>query len=151
MWRDGSMRPDTGKGIGGVFFRSPQPATTCAWYRQHLGLRTDEYGTNFAWRQADDPGRPGYTQWSPFAVDTSYFGAGGQQFMINHRVGDLAAGGRRIREDARRRDQLSHAGGRRRSQARLRDDGRPSMRSEMMRSWISLVPSKILVSRASRQ
>lgn len=33
----------------------------------------------------------------------------------------------------------------------LRDVGLPSSRSEMILSWISLVPSKILVNRASRQ
>ena len=93
-----TTEPGRVRGIGGVFFRAPQPAATRDWYQKHLGLRTDEYGTNFAWRQADDPGRPGYTQWSPFAADTSYFGAGGQQFMINYRVDDLAALLERLRE-----------------------------------------------------
>jgi predicted enzyme related to lactoylglutathione lyase len=29
--------------------------------------------------------------WSPFAVDTAYFGAGSQSYMINLRVDDLDA------------------------------------------------------------
>lgn len=77
------------RAIGGVFFRSTDPAKTREWYRRHLGLRTDAYGTNFAWRQAEHPDRCGYTQWSPFAQETSYFGAREQQFMINFRVEDL--------------------------------------------------------------
>lgn len=86
-----TTEPGRVRGIGGVFFRSSEPGTTREWYRQHLGLRTDDYGTNFAWRRADDPQRFGYTQWSPFAADTDYFGAGDQQFMVNYRVDDLGA------------------------------------------------------------
>ena len=25
-------------GIGGIFFKSPDPKRLCAWYRDHLGL-----------------------------------------------------------------------------------------------------------------
>jgi catechol 2,3-dioxygenase-like lactoylglutathione lyase family enzyme len=77
------------RAIGGVFFRSSDPGRTREWYRRHLGLRTDAYGTNFAWRHAGNPERSGYTQWSPFAGDTAYFGDQDQQFMINYRVDDL--------------------------------------------------------------
>ena len=77
------------RAIGGVFFRSPDPAQTRDWYRRHLGLRTDAHGTNFSWRRAGEPALPGYTLWSPFARDTSYFGDQEQQFMINYRVDDL--------------------------------------------------------------
>ena len=78
------------RGIGGIFFKVADPAATRDWYRTHLGLGTDEHGTNFEWRRADDPSKPGYSQWSPFAADTTYFGPPAQSFMINYRVDDLA-------------------------------------------------------------
>jgi catechol 2,3-dioxygenase-like lactoylglutathione lyase family enzyme len=77
------------RGIGGIFFKVGDPAATRAWYRAHLGFNTDEYGTNFEWRLADDPNRKGYSQWSPFESATAYFGETGQSFMINYRVDDI--------------------------------------------------------------
>jgi hypothetical protein len=38
-------------GIGGIFFKCKDPKATRQWYAEHLGLQTDEYGTNFEWRQ----------------------------------------------------------------------------------------------------
>ncbi|MFK8023519.1 MAG: VOC family protein [Ilumatobacter sp.] len=78
-------------GIGGVFFRSPDPAATRAWYAQHLGLGIDEYGSNFRWRSHAEPGRTAFTQWSAFPNDTNYFGDERQEAMINYRVDDLDA------------------------------------------------------------
>ena len=74
------------RGIGGVFFRCNDPAAQRDWYKQHLGLNTDDYGTNFEWRQADNPEKKGYSQWSPFKAETTYFESA---FMINYRVDDL--------------------------------------------------------------
>ena len=76
-------------GIGGVFFKSEDPQELRRWYSKHLGLDTDEYGTNFEWRQAEDSTIKGFTQWSPFHMKTEYFGKEEQQFMINYRVHDL--------------------------------------------------------------
>ncbi len=73
-------------GIGGVFFRCKDAAAQRAWYEKHLGLDTDEYGTNFAWRSASDPNKPGFTQWSPFTQESEYFEG---EFMVNYRVEDL--------------------------------------------------------------
>lgn len=78
-------------GIGGVFFRSPDPAATRDWYGEHLGLGIDAYGTNFRWRSHTEPERKGFTQWSPFDHDTDYFGQPEQQAMVNYRVDDLDA------------------------------------------------------------
>lgn len=77
------------RGIGGVFFRSEDPDNTRDWYRRHLGFDTDEYGTNFEWRQADEGKDKGFTQWAPFQGDTGYFHNEDQQFMINYRVENL--------------------------------------------------------------
>ena len=73
-------------GIGGVFFRCKDAAAQRDWYRDHLGLQTDPYGTNFAWRQADNLDAKGFTQWSPFKEESEYFEG---QFMLNYRVEDL--------------------------------------------------------------
>lgn len=78
-------------GIGGMFFKSPDTAKTRDWYRKHLGLNTDDYGTNFEWRQADAGVRKGFTQWSPFNADTEYFNPSTKDFMFNYRVVNLAA------------------------------------------------------------
>lgn len=78
-------------GIGGVFFRSEDPAATRQWYAEHLGLGVDDYGSNFTWRSDANPERRGFTQWSPFDHDTEYFGDASQQAMVNYRVDDLDA------------------------------------------------------------
>ena len=78
-------------GIGGIFFKCKDPNAVKAWYQQHLGLNTDQYGTTFEWRQAEDSSREGFTQWSPFDNDTKYFEPSEREFMINYRVENLAA------------------------------------------------------------
>ena len=75
-------------GLGGIFFKSRDPAALSAWYAQHLGLNVEEWG---GVRFDEDAQRPGYTLWSPFAADTGYFGPGAQSYMINFRVDDLDA------------------------------------------------------------
>jgi catechol 2,3-dioxygenase-like lactoylglutathione lyase family enzyme len=54
-------------GIGGVFFRSPDPKALAAWYRDKLGLTVEDWGG--AMIQAEGAG-PGYGVWSPFKQDT---------------------------------------------------------------------------------
>src|SRR5690606_442654 len=72
-------------GIGGVFFRCKDPQQMKNWYQTHLGLETDQWGTNFEWRQAEEPDRKGFTQWSPVAENSTFFGASGGDFMMNYR------------------------------------------------------------------
>jgi catechol 2,3-dioxygenase-like lactoylglutathione lyase family enzyme len=72
-------------GLGGVFFKVADPAATRAWYAEHLGLPTDDYGATFA----PDADPRAQTVWSPFAATTDYFGPGAQDFMVNFRVDDL--------------------------------------------------------------
>lgn len=76
-------------GIGGVFFKCKDPDKLKEWYRTHLGLDTDKYGTNFEWRQGADSTRKGFTQWSPFSATTKYFEPSTKDFMINYRVENL--------------------------------------------------------------
>jgi predicted enzyme related to lactoylglutathione lyase len=76
-------------GIGGFFFKSENPNATKEWYKNHLGLPTDDYGCTFNWKDKD--GKDCSTQWSPFASDTKYFQPSEKQFMMNFRVDDLEA------------------------------------------------------------
>ncbi len=75
--------------IGGIFFKSADPAATRDWYNTHLGLNAEQWGATFDWRHADDPDKKGSTVWSTFPADTKYFGPSAREFMINYRVEDL--------------------------------------------------------------
>jgi predicted enzyme related to lactoylglutathione lyase len=76
-------------GLGGIFFKCNNAAELKAWYAQHLGLNTDEYGATFEWQQADNPEKKGVTVWSPFAKNTKYFEPSDKEFMFNYRVENL--------------------------------------------------------------
>lgn len=71
-------------GIGGVFFKAVDPKALCEWYARVLGFDIAQWGgARFAHPQA------GYTVWSPFKADTSYFDPSPYAFMINLIVDDL--------------------------------------------------------------
>ena len=77
-------------GIGGVFFRSPDPKRLAEWYRVHLGFNVEEWGgVAFKWSGPDNPGGEGSTIWSPIKQDTDGFAPSSASFMINYRVDDL--------------------------------------------------------------
>ena len=73
-------------GLGGVFYRARDKRALLDWYRTHLGIEAEDWGTMFRW---DQPG--GYTVWSVFEADSKYFAPSEAPFMINFRVDDLAA------------------------------------------------------------
>ena len=76
-------------GIGGIFFKTKNPQQVKDWYKKHLGFDTDQYGTNFEWNQSDGSDKKGFTQWSPFKDDTTYFAPSDQDYMINYRVENI--------------------------------------------------------------
>lgn len=67
-------------GMGGLFFRSKDPAALTLWYREHFELG----GGDSWWQQEAGP-----TVFAPFKQDSDYF-SGDKSFMINFRVNDLA-------------------------------------------------------------
>ena len=76
-------------GIGGVFFKSRDPAKLASWYQRHLGFPVAEWGgAKFDWRRTDT-GAPGTTVWTPFPEDSTYFAPGDKPYMLNLRVDDL--------------------------------------------------------------
>jgi catechol 2,3-dioxygenase-like lactoylglutathione lyase family enzyme len=69
-------------GIGGLFFRSRDPKQLAQWYQVHLGI--DPVPTDHS-----------HTVWptvfTPFPVETDYFGSQQQAWMVNFRVRSLDA------------------------------------------------------------
>jgi catechol 2,3-dioxygenase-like lactoylglutathione lyase family enzyme len=78
-------------GIGGVFFKCDDPEQLRSWYREHLGIESDQYGWSFPWRDHDDPDREGFTVWGPFKRETTYFDPSTNPYMVNFIVDDLDA------------------------------------------------------------
>ena len=76
-------------GIGGIFFKCNDPDEMKNWYKTHLGLNTDQWGTSFEWFEGANPSKKGYTQWSPMTDKTTYFEPSTNEFMINYRVENL--------------------------------------------------------------
>jgi predicted enzyme related to lactoylglutathione lyase len=99
-------------GVGGVFFRSSDPASLGSWYQEHLGFQVEEWGdtrgTSFS--PSAMPSNA-FTVWSAFAANTEYFGSSGQGFMINLVVDDLdtalenvATGGAKVLDEREEHD-----------------------------------------------
>jgi predicted enzyme related to lactoylglutathione lyase len=86
-------------GIGGIFFKCRDTTKMKEWYSKNLGLNTDEYGTSFEWREADEGVRKGFTQWSPFTDTTKYFEPSGKEFMINYRVENIQSLVEQLKKD----------------------------------------------------
>jgi glyoxylase I family protein len=72
-------------GIGGLFFRSSDPAASALWYSEHLGIDTSGEGDSGVWQQAAGP-----TVFAPFANDSEYFPER-NGWMLNLRVANLDA------------------------------------------------------------
>ena len=76
-------------GIGGIFFKAKDPKKMNDWYSKNLGLVTNEYGSLFEFRDAEQPEQKAYLQWSPFSENTDYFQPSEKEFMINYRVQNI--------------------------------------------------------------
>jgi glyoxylase I family protein len=74
-------------GIGGLFFRSRDPAGLAIWYERHLGITPVPITyAETPWHQQAGP-----TVFAAFDVATDHFGRPQQQWMVNFRVRDLDA------------------------------------------------------------
>lgn len=75
-------------GVGGVFFKSPDPKRLLGWYAEHLGFdRGNEPGIRLC---HDDLPAGSYLMWGPFERQTEYFNPSRKDFMFNLIVDDLA-------------------------------------------------------------
>jgi catechol 2,3-dioxygenase-like lactoylglutathione lyase family enzyme len=77
------------KGLGGLFFKTPDSERLREWYAAHLGLETESWGTTFHWREVDNPERRNFTVFGLFKADTNYFEPSSLDYMINFIVDDL--------------------------------------------------------------
>lgn len=76
-------------GIGGIFFESSDPASTRKWYAENLGLKIDDYGSPFEFRNSNNPEEINYLRWSPFEANSEYLKPSEKGFMINYRVQNM--------------------------------------------------------------
>ena len=74
-------------GVGGVFFKSPDPNKLKAWYIEHLGV-PDEEDPGVSFQNKNQPAN-GYIVWGAFKEDTRYFDPADKQYMFNLVVDDL--------------------------------------------------------------
>ena len=74
-------------GVGGVFFKSEDPAQLGQWYQKWLGVPVQApYGASF-YPATLPPGA--FTVWGPFKKDTDYFDPSDKGHMVNLIVDDL--------------------------------------------------------------
>ncbi|MFL6214882.1 MAG: VOC family protein [Blastocatellia bacterium] len=74
-------------GIGGVFFKSPDPEKLYEWYERWLGFRADpQSGIGF---QPQSMPKNSMTVWSAFKSSTDYFAPSAKEYMFNLIVDDL--------------------------------------------------------------
>jgi predicted enzyme related to lactoylglutathione lyase len=73
-------------GLGGIFFKTENPAELREWYRKHLGIDSEEWGVVFKWNIPEN--KEYYNVWSPFSATTKYFEPSEKPFMINFIVED---------------------------------------------------------------
>ncbi|MCB9252205.1 MAG: VOC family protein [Flavobacteriales bacterium] len=78
-------------GLGGVFYKVKDPEATRNWYAKHLGIKSESWGTVFQWKDAFGGSHDGYSVWSQFKKDSTYFNPSDSSFMINFIVDDLFA------------------------------------------------------------
>ena len=84
----GAKRTARVLGLGGLFFKSPDPQKLLAWYAKWLGLGDGKASVEFA---AGRLPAPALTVWSPFPANTDYFTPSTRDFMFNLVVDDLDA------------------------------------------------------------
>ena len=80
-------------GVGGVFFKSPDPKRLYDWYAKYLGMDFEEWGTAFFSMPAN-----GQTVWSAFPATTKYFEPSSNEFMFNLIVDNLEEALKQVQE-----------------------------------------------------
>jgi hypothetical protein len=87
-------------GIGGIFFKAKDAPALQAWYKRHLGIDVQEWGSAaFDW--TDGEGKPvaGTTAWSIASAQSNQFAPSTAPFMVNYRVEDLRPLVKALREE----------------------------------------------------
>jgi predicted enzyme related to lactoylglutathione lyase len=81
-------------GIGGIFFKAKDPKALGEWYRKHLGIDVQDWGSEcgaiFQWDAEGKSEVTGMTVWNVFSTSEK-LAQSTAPFMINYRVDDLHA------------------------------------------------------------
>jgi predicted enzyme related to lactoylglutathione lyase len=82
-------------GVGGIFFKSPDPQRLYGWYAKWLCMNFEDWGTMY-----DPKTLPPNSQtvWSAFPAATNYFEPSPKDFMFNLVVDDLVEALRQVQE-----------------------------------------------------
>ncbi len=76
-------------GVGGIFFKSNDPAALINWYKDVLGLPVHDWGGVLLMPEAMAAHPGAATVFAPFKQETTYFQPSTKDFMINLAVDDL--------------------------------------------------------------
>ncbi len=76
-------------GVGGIFFKSPNPKVLMAWYRDALGIKLEAWGG--AMLSYDAPKHPPAVVLNAFDRASDYLAPSKREFMLNFAVDDLPA------------------------------------------------------------
>jgi predicted enzyme related to lactoylglutathione lyase len=82
-------------GVGGIFFKSPDPKRLHEWYAKWLGMELGDWGT--AYSPSSMPANS-QTVWSAFDASTDYFAPSEQRFMFNLIVDNVEEAIQQVRE-----------------------------------------------------
>ncbi|MGI9666745.1 MAG: VOC family protein [Acidimicrobiia bacterium] len=77
-------------GVGGVFIRAADTPGLARWYRENLGIETNDewFGAMLPLTHPDDA-PTAHLVWSAYGSDSENFGSPAPPFVINYRVKDL--------------------------------------------------------------
>lgn len=78
-------------GLGGIFIKFRDPKKMNDWYKNVLGLNTNDYGVLFAFNHQAGGKNTAFLQLGTFGADSDYFGSEKQQAMLNFRVKNIEA------------------------------------------------------------
>lgn len=76
-------------GVGGIFFKSKDPAALMAWYRDVLGITLETWGG--ALLSYDAPKHPPVLTFNAFDETSDYLDPSEREFMLNFAVDNLPA------------------------------------------------------------
>ena len=73
-------------GVGGIFFKSPDPKRLYEWYAKYLRMEFEDWGIAYFPRSMP---ANAHTVWSVFSATTRYFSPSTNDFMFNLIVDSL--------------------------------------------------------------
>ncbi|WP_394204062.1 VOC family protein [Shewanella waksmanii] len=77
-------------GLGGIFFKSEDPASLAQWYKTYLNIPIEPWGgAAFYLDRMTPENSAGYSVWTPLAKETDYIHPSNNHFMFNLVVDDL--------------------------------------------------------------